>query len=341
MKAIVYYVRTKEYGDWMGRIVCHPLSTVFINDERNFFQFLLMIPVQIKSGNNPNNTEIQKIIGWAHPDLMFQMKHGKVNLFIDCTFKCCPRGFSQCLIMMMYSSAYDTYLPVFYVLMESKCELVYYHALEQCIGASGWKLDANTISCDFETALINQCKLQFRSAKIVGCLFHWKQALRRKLMKCHIPSDLITTLIGPNGTANILTEIPIEDIAGKGIAYVRYTTNEGDYVKQLDIFWEYFTNTWLKKYDPNDWNVNGCYHDENAELINRTNNPLERFNRQMNEDFAHMHPTMDEFVTVIKKQSNDLYASLQLIQRGRKVVNKRKAVTKYVLPDDYLNWPNV
>jgi len=130
---MVYYLGTKEYGDWLDRIVQHPLLTTFINDERPFLQFILMLPVPVKSGNNPNNFEVQKIIGWGHPDLIFQMKHGKVNLFIDCTFKCCPRGFYQCMIIMMYSIAYDQYIPVFYILLESKCALVYYHALEQCI----------------------------------------------------------------------------------------------------------------------------------------------------------------------------------------------------------------
>ena len=215
LKNIIYYVRAKEYGDWVGRILTHPFSTVFINDERHFIQFMLTIPVPMKLANNPNYTEIQKIIGWGHPDLIFQMKHGKVNLFVDCTFKCVPRGFMQCLIMMMYSYDYNTYIPVFYVLLESKTELVYHHALEQCIGASDWKLDASTVSCDFETGLINQCKFQFRSTKIVGCLFHWLQALRRKLIKFHIPANLITTLIGPEGTANILTEIPINEISSK------------------------------------------------------------------------------------------------------------------------------
>jgi len=60
----------------------------------------------------------------------------------------------------------------------------------------------------------------------------------------------------------------------------------------------------------------------------------------MNEDFSHMHPTMEEFVTVIKKQSNDIYASMKCIQRGRKIANKRKAVTRYEIPEDYFNWPN-
>jgi len=54
----------------------------------------------------------------------------------------------------------------------------------------------------------------------------------------------------------------------------------------------------------------------------------------------HVYLTMDEFVTVIKKQSNDLYSSLQTIQRGRNVANKRKAVRKYMIPEDYWNWQN-
>jgi len=40
--------------------------------------------------------------------------------------------------------------------------------------ASDWKLEALTVSCDFESALITQCQLQFPKAKIIGCLFHWK-----------------------------------------------------------------------------------------------------------------------------------------------------------------------
>ena len=38
--------------------------------------------------------------------------------------------------------------------MESKRELAYYHAIEQCIGASDWKLDAGTVSCYFGKVFI-------------------------------------------------------------------------------------------------------------------------------------------------------------------------------------------
>ena len=46
---------------------------------------------------------------------------------------------------------------------------------------------------------------------------------------------------------------------------------------------------------------------ENSEftLINRTNNPLERFNRKMNDSFPTPHPTKTSFVETIRQISDD------------------------------------
>ena len=51
-------------------------------------------------------------------------------------------------------------------------------------------------------------KTEFPSRVAVGCLFQWKQAIRRKLVDFHIPKDLISELIDTNGVMNILTAIP-------------------------------------------------------------------------------------------------------------------------------------
>jgi len=119
-------------------------------------------------------------------------------------------------------------------------------------------------------------------------------------MKCHISSRLINELIGPDGTANLLTQISIHEIIGKGIPFVRSITNEGEEVHQMNSFWDYFIDTWLKKYDPKTWNVKAIDDEETVEVVNRTNNPLERYNRQLNEKFAHVTPSMDEFINVIR-----------------------------------------
>jgi hypothetical protein len=53
-------------------------------------------------------------------------------------------------------------------------------------------LKLSTVTCDFEIALINSVEKSFEGAVLIGCLFHWKQAIRRKLiaLKC----DKVKTL---------------------------------------------------------------------------------------------------------------------------------------------------
>jgi hypothetical protein len=58
---------------------------------------------------------------------------------------------------------------------------VYWHAIQQCISASKWTFDALTVTCDYEMALLNSAKAQFPGVTMVCCLFHLKQAIRRKM----------------------------------------------------------------------------------------------------------------------------------------------------------------
>ena len=71
-------------------------------------------------------------------------------------------------------------------------------------------------------------------------MFHWKQAMRRKLKDNHIPQPINTKLMGPDGLMNILTQIAICDIENKGIRYIRSRCNEGEHKHHFDIFWKYF-----------------------------------------------------------------------------------------------------
>ena len=177
----VYRVRSLEYGSWEGQIKSKPLMYANDNDTRLFLQFDLEL--------NLDNLGLQRIIGWAHPDLVFLLKNGPVNTFIDCTFRVVPKGFTQLMIIMVYSKAHEHYVPVFYILLQSKLEKAYYHAIQQAICASDWLFEASSVTCDFEHALINAIDSQFPKSTKVQCYFHWKQAIRRKLLTDYrIPS---------------------------------------------------------------------------------------------------------------------------------------------------------
>jgi hypothetical protein len=325
LKGLVQRVRKAEFADWEGIISAPPLRQCSDYDERLFLQFNASVNIDQK---------LQKIIGFAHPDLMNNLKFGKVHLFADCTFSCVPNGFSQCLVVMAHDKSTSVYVPIFYVLLQSKKEETYKHALRLCAAAANDRLEVHNVTCDFEMGIINAMKDQFKKP-VVGCEFHWKQAVRRKLLALQVPKENISDLMGPDGLIHLLTEIPIADIERKGIPYIRHRYNEGQHKPKFDAFWKYFVDTWMVKYNPEDWNVNASNSQTNETILNRTNNPLESFNRKLNGYFARRHPTMVQYVSGIRQISLEYSALLLNIRRGRARPPSHEEVTRHNIPPDY------
>jgi hypothetical protein len=266
-----------------------------------------------------------------------------MNIFVDCTFRIVPKGFYQVLIVMCYSRQYDEYLPIYYVLLQSKEESVYKYALEQLqlctLNLIGHKMEAKTITCDFEKGLINAVVNSFPEAIPIMCLFHFKQAIRKNLLKrFKIPEDLVSELMNEKGLINLLTIIPIDEIEEVGIPYIRENFDEKDYEEKFTQFWKYFLRTWIFQFRPSYWNIHDIVKSNESIMINRTNNPLERFNRELNSAFPTPHPTMAEFITVIRQKS---FEKVELIDniKNKLIKNKeRQAVTIHDIPNDYLNF---
>jgi hypothetical protein len=117
---------------------------------------------------------------------------------------------------MIYAEAELTYVPVFYVLLQNKLENTYIQALQQIVAKCGGHLNPASFTCDFEKGLLNALEMQFPRSKPVLCLFHWKQAIRRKLEKLRISKQVISKLVDENGLLNLLTVIPVAEIEKKG-----------------------------------------------------------------------------------------------------------------------------
>jgi hypothetical protein len=128
LKSTVYDTRRKEFADWEGIITSFPLSCCSELRERLFLLFNINVNLENK---------LQKIIGWGHSDSIHLLKYGKCYKFIDCTFACVPKGFEQLMIITVYNASTNMYVPVFHILLQSKLENAYFHALQQCIAASG------------------------------------------------------------------------------------------------------------------------------------------------------------------------------------------------------------
>lgn len=152
---------------------------------------------------------------------------------------------------MVHDQASGCFVPVFYVLTTHRT-MDTYTALYFCIQqASDRLLEPAEVVCDFERALIDAVGDQFPNADIIGCLFHFKQAVRRKMKSIGISNRAAGIAMAP-GVLDMLTVVPIEQVEVGGISWVKRQVkercrNDGvAYVRsKWNIFWSYFKRTWL------------------------------------------------------------------------------------------------
>ncbi|POM65201.1 Hypothetical protein PHPALM_19123 [Phytophthora palmivora] len=243
-----------------------------------------------------------RILGWAHPALISLLRYHGTTLFVDGTFRCVPSGYAQCVVFMVHDRASGVFVPVFYVLSTSRTGDSYWDMIHFIVQATDQQIEPAEIVCAFESALMDALQTQFPNAIVLGCLFHMKQALRRAMKRCAIPED--ECLIGmTQGVLDTVTVIEHEQVE-RALTYS---------VEKWKQFWSYFERTWLKQYSIEVWNVYGL----DNELVARTNNPLERFNRELNSRFPTPHPSMTTFVTVIKTISQEYVRRVADVPRGR------------------------
>ncbi|DBA00795.1 TPA: hypothetical protein N0F65_004700 [Lagenidium giganteum] len=160
---------------------------------------------------------------------------------------------------------------------------------------------------------INAVSEQFLNADIIGGLFHWKQALRRKIKQLCI-SEPQAQIAMTREVLDMLTVIEQGKIQHQGIA------------------WAYFRLVWLKRIQPKFWNV----YPVDRELVARTKNAFERFNRELSSSFPSPHPGIPVFVTTICAISKKHAAKLESIRKGKSRLKTRE---KIVLPKEVtLDW---
>ncbi|OWZ15417.1 putative cleavage induced protein [Phytophthora megakarya] len=208
------------------------------------------------------------------------------------------------------------FTPVYFVLCTSRTETTYNDILHLISRDTGKKMTPAEIVCDFEFGLISAVQQAFPNAEVVGCFFHFKQALSRRMKFEHITKKEISIAMTP-GCLDILAVIDPEFIDPKGIAWVKLeikrqcaTKGCAYSTRQWRSFWRYFHRIWLGKYSVSEWNVFGIANT----IVARTNNPLERFNREMNAAFK-PHPSLRHFVATIAKMSTGYARKMSNITR--------------------------
>ena len=131
---------------------------------------------------------MERIVGFENPYLFYYLTNAQ-SLYIDATFTVVPNPFYQCLVVMIFEETLQIYIPILYILMTNKSKKMYRNALEWVFKLSGRRINPKTVTCDFKQALMNAVAGIFLFSKIIGCFFHWKQAICRKLASLKMKNE--------------------------------------------------------------------------------------------------------------------------------------------------------
>ena len=137
----------------------------------------------------------------------------------------------------------------------------------------------------------------------IGCFFHLKQAWRKYLLeKCHIDRETVKFAMQV-GMLDLMCVIPAEEVLAHGIPYLRSifgaNLSKREHEK-WEKFWQYFERQWMPILSS--WNVAHLENDgEYYDIINRTNNGLERYNRHYNGLFP-TKPDLFQFVRTLQNE---------------------------------------
>ena len=249
----------------------------------------------------------QEIAIWSSPEGKAVLRQNFLVL-IDATFRITPHPFSQCVVVMALDRSTDTYVPCVWALMSSKNETMYWLLLQDIASILDWRWRPEIIVTDFEKSLVAAVKAQFPETRLVGCFFHFKQAIIRKLtVKFGFIRREASDIAGK---FDFLTVLPNSDIQ-RGISYLQ-DLPEMQTIAHKEFF-DYFHKTWMEKYGPEMWNISDL---TTKTLVTRTNNPLERYNRRLNELFLAAHPTLARFVSIIRSEEADYSNLIRGIRSG-------------------------
>ncbi|EJK49300.1 hypothetical protein THAOC_31845 [Thalassiosira oceanica] len=130
-----------------------------------------------------------------------------------------PKNWGQVLIMSAYIPSLEINVPVYYVLMSHKTTECYHDALSAIMRDTQYKMGVDAVVTDFEVALFSTIALFFPAAVIIGCFFHFKQALKRQLTKMRIPEDQIKYAMRP-GKLDEIVALPPTELHDVGFSYV-------------------------------------------------------------------------------------------------------------------------
>ena len=181
--------------------------------------------------------------------------------------------------------------PAIYIAMDNKSETTYDFLLKliKYIGKKhGFDIDPRFVITDFEQGEINALKHAFPNAWIIGCWFHYTQAIQAWFHKN--TGHIIYNNLEANLIKSYLLLLPWIPVKFVKKFWEKYLIPQIKKIFNTEIatnLIKYMNNTWFSKYNIHDWNVFG--------KPIWTNNIIENTNKILNQVFGN-HSSKIEFL---------------------------------------------
>lgn len=153
-------------------------------------------------------------------------------MFVDATFGCVPKPFYQVLIVMVFVSSLEIYVPTCYILMTGKTHECYWQAFNWLCSEVP-RATPKYIGVDFEINFFTVARDHFPGAELIGCKFHFKQAILKKLKEGTNIKSSQWLFAMKKGVIDLLMVIPKAQLE-QGIEFVRKMII--DHISQLEDF---------------------------------------------------------------------------------------------------------
>lgn len=348
IKRKIYNVRKKEHGDVVDMIAKLELPVYkFCHGDNKLEFFKGSFSLAMKPEEVTKDYDMHRVIVMGHPKFKKLFLQRGFSLFVDATFKVCPKKpcFYQLLIFMAYDSPSQVYVPCYYALMTGKMQWLYKTAFEMILRDvdANWEKNvvSGYVSCDWEQALLNAVIEFFCSkndiTRLKACVFHMYKAFRTKMEKLGFDRATINALT-MNGVLDVL-RVCTRDQVDDAVEFLKEkfdcnNRNNKFYDKWQEL-WRYFTKYWLNKFEF--YNLSEITQKDLYNFVNATNNPLERYNKELGKRVDH-GATLLQFYTQVKCEPEEYLRILSLIDNGDMQKPKRSGANIPKVPQAFLDY---
>ncbi|XP_073825748.1 uncharacterized protein [Musca autumnalis] len=239
---------------------------------------------------------------------------------VDATFSIVPQGcFKQTLVI--YIQYFDDIIPIFFILMDKKSKAAYIHLFDY-ITNNVFDLQPETFISDYEPALRHSISTVFEGVKLIGCWFHFCQAVRRNVMSKRLLYNCIKKSKPMTVEYHKLLALPLLPpvLICSAFQEIKNKLLLMDGECKLSSFLKYYEKHWLQKIGPENISVyNQC---------TRTTSSVEAYNGFLGKLIA-KSGNFFKFVGSLRKEEFFKSRHFEILaESGGSSVKRRRRSTK-------------